>query len=253
MEPDVAPYDFGTATQIPPPNAQASVIQQVQEAAARGDPRAQQYMARFGRSMPAVFGNRATMHMGGDASQGQGLSDWLMTHSPGAQPGRFVGRYSPEQMDFSKRLTQGVMPGEYHGAEMAGTATNLATGAIPMAAIGRSAGVLRGPNPNTPGPTGGNFPGGNPLPQLGAFLRRMMPGSSPTPPPGPEGPFGPAAPPPEGGPFGPNVGGPPGPSNNPVVPGRPPARYEQNRGPTRGNPKTNKGSFRKGFKKHRDE
>ena len=79
---------------------------------------AEAYVARFGRNMGMVALNQATGSPWGGSGQ-QGLSDWLMTHSPGAEPGSVIGRYSPEEMDFSNRLTQAVRPGEYQGAETA--------------------------------------------------------------------------------------------------------------------------------------
>ena len=42
--------------------------------------------------------------------------------------------YSPEAMDYAKRLTKVVRPGEFHGAQMAGTGASIAANLFPLAA-----------------------------------------------------------------------------------------------------------------------
>jgi hypothetical protein len=139
---------------IPPAEQQAAVIEQVKAMMASPDPalraKAQAYMDTMGRNMFMVGLNRATAFPGSD----KGLSDQLLTGQASGL-GMMRGAYSPEAMDYAKRLTQAVRPGEYHGAEMAGTAGSLAAMLLPYGAhvLRRYLQSRPPPSPLSPGGT----------------------------------------------------------------------------------------------------
>jgi len=108
-----------------------------------------------------------------------------MTQTPGTPPGDYVNRYSPEEIDFANRLSRAVRPGEYHGAEMAGTAANIAGYLLPagwIARLLRAGGQPGTPTAIPPPPTvaGGSVAPGSPLGPA------PQPGPAPQRPPAPE-------------------------------------------------------------------
>jgi len=135
---------------IPAPDQQAAMIAQIKAMANSNDPKqrdlAQRYMDAFGRNMFMVGLNRATALPGTD----RGFSDNLMTGQvPGL--GAMKGAYSPEALAYAKALTKEVRPGEYHGAEMAGTAASLSAPYwLPKAALALK--TYLGGGPGTPPP-----------------------------------------------------------------------------------------------------
>src|SRR5262245_34486380 len=179
--PPLAPAPLPSGPLSPPGNMpmdqQTALIEMIKQMAQSDDPlqkaAAQKFMSEHGRSMLAVGLNRATMGLG---SPGQGLSDSLMTMGQ-------TGAFSPQSLDFSKRLTQGVDPGGYHGAEMAGTAANLALGlGIPRGILGLARLLSPGGTP----PGGPQSPGTMP-PQAPLGPAGPQPGPTPGVPPEPPG------------------------------------------------------------------
>ncbi|RPI26187.1 MAG: hypothetical protein EHM70_19275 [Chloroflexota bacterium] len=269
--------------QVPPQAEQAGIINQVKTIMA--DPasppelrqQAQQFLSKFGSTpigtplgsvYPGVMGNAAT----------GGVLDFLRGRRSGAPPERQGPLYNlesddPDELEFARSLTKGVDPGGYHGSEMAGTAAGMGLSGYLGRAAKAAAGLPSPPMPGAPGgpaaPTLENLPGA-----LGRLLRRG-PGSPPS-----GAPQGPGTP--EAGPTGatnPEMQGPyeyPGPTKDletqggPLTPadtapdigmaeseyntaletGHGPKQWtRQNRGVNPDNPKTNKGSFKKGFRK----
>jgi hypothetical protein len=141
----LAPY----MRQMPAPGLdQARVIEQVKAMMASPDPavRAQAgaFMRQHGRSFLGTAAHKAT----------GGLTDWLMTQDADTAargyPLQFLDRYTPEQMAFGNRLSREVTPGEYHGAEIAGTAAKIGVGARPagwLLRLLRAGAAPRGPAP----------------------------------------------------------------------------------------------------------
>ena len=105
------------AGNIPPPDMQMAVIEQIKSMLASKDKAtrdgAQAYLDAHGRNLLAVGLNAATRYGIGVPGQrwGQGTVDYLMTQTPGTPPGEYLNRYSPEEIDFAKRLAQGVLFG----------------------------------------------------------------------------------------------------------------------------------------------
>lgn len=144
---------------IPPEMEQNAVIEQIKAMLDSPDPQTramgQAYVEKFARTPMGAFLNRLTQ---GNplAPQGTpGYSDQAITKpTPQTPTGQYLNRYSPEEMAFGEKLGREISPGPIHGAEMAGTAANLAM--LPLTFL---RGGAKGAPPAPMSPAGGvNLP-----------------------------------------------------------------------------------------------
>ena len=197
--------------EVPPEMDQNRVIQQILAMLDSPDPQTrvmgQQLVDKFARTPMGAFLNRLTQGNPLAPRGTPGYSDQLMTMEPGQQqPGRFVGKYTPEAMAYGDKLGREV-PGlgeDIGTAEAVGTGANVGGLALLGRLAGRSLG-LGGGGPALPrlpmpmSPAGGSptppgtpqQPPGSPLEPPPGWLQRqgrglgLPPGAGMSPEPGP--------------------------------------------------------------------
>ena len=173
--------------QIPGEMDQNRVIEQIVAMLSSPDPQTQvmgkALVERFARTPGGAFMNRLTQGRFGTPQGTQGYSDELMTTEPGQKErGSVIGRYTPEEMAYGEKLGRAAMPGQIHGAEMAGTALNHILPFAPFAKLLPGGG--RGP-PSPLSPAGGSSLPTGPTGLPPGYLRQRAGELEAAPPPGP--------------------------------------------------------------------